>query len=55
MDRTEDEYEDLVALSGVVGWPVPVRWALVVLGWMVTVTPNLFLFSLRSKEAACAV
>ena len=46
MDRKEDEHEDLVALFGVVGWPVPVRWVLVVVGWVVIIVLGLSSFSL---------
>jgi len=46
MDRKENKDQDLVALPGVVGWSVPVRWALVVAGWVVTVVPGPFSCSL---------
>jgi hypothetical protein len=43
--RKENQSKNLVALSGVVGRSVPLRWVLVVAGGMVTAVSGSFLFS----------
>ena len=48
-NRKENAYQDLVALPSMVGWSIPVRWALVVAGWMVTVMSGLLSFVLLRR------
>jgi hypothetical protein len=43
-NRKENEYKSLVALPWLVGRPVPVRWALVVVGWVVRVVCGFVVF-----------